>query len=97
MKKTFKLLTGAILFTISLSASAALQCSDMQCDVKWKTNMGEIDLSSVCHNYKATPQYKECRNLASKVFAQRCDRAKQNDNPVWKEIYCDNAMKKYKP
>ena len=94
--KLKSLLIGVILGVFSSTASAALKCTDIQCDVKWKTYMGKIEYASVCYNYKGKSQYKECRRLAADVFKERCDRAKVNSNKIWIDTYC-NARKGYKP
>ncbi len=88
---------GLILLFVSQTAAAALECSDLKCDVKWKTNLGDIDLSTVCYNYTGLPEYTECRSLAVEVFKDRCERGKSNGNGIWVDIYCNNALKNYKP
>lgn len=93
-----KALIPALLFlAVSTTASAELQCSAWSCDVKWKTQMGEIDLSTVCYNYEGKAEYQECRQLAVEVFEKRCERAKAKDNSTWKEIYCEKAVPNYQP
>jgi hypothetical protein len=94
--KITSILFGIVIGLSSSVSFAALKCTDTQCDVKWKTNMGEIDLSSVCYNFKGKSQYKECRGLAAKVFAQRCEKGNKNRNQVWVDVYC-GASNKYKP
>lgn len=89
-------LLGVAIALCSTATFAALKCTDFQCDVKWKTKMGEIDLASVCYNFKGKSQYQECRNLAVEVFKKRCDRGKANNNQVWVDVYC-GALNKYKP
>jgi hypothetical protein len=94
--KLTAIFAGIIIGLSSSVSFAALKCTDLQCDVKWKTNMGEIDLASVCYNFKGKSQYKECRSLAADVFAQRCKKGNQNRNQVWVDVYC-GAAKEYKP
>jgi hypothetical protein len=89
-------MSGIIAGIFSTAAFAALQCSDYQCDVKWKTNMGEIDQSSVCYNFKGKSEYTECRNLAVDVFNKRCEKGKNQNNQAWVGVYC-GAAKTYRP
>ena len=94
--KVTSIVFGILISFYSGISLAALQCTDFKCDVKWKTNMGEVDLSSVCYNFKGKSEYQECRKLAVNVFTKRCEKGKNNNNQTWVDIYC-GALKKYKP
>jgi hypothetical protein len=94
--KVKSIILGIITGLFSTTVLATLDCSGFQCDVKWKTNMGEIDIPTICYNFKGKPEYQECRNLAVDVFKERCSKGKNNNNQIWVDIYCE-ALKKYKP
>ncbi len=76
------LLVCAALVVFAGGASAALECSDMQFDVTWRTRGGEIDLSSVCFDFEAKPAHAACRRFAVKAFEARGARGRANDNPL---------------
>jgi hypothetical protein len=89
--KVSMMVFGLMLGFVALPSIAALSCTDIHCDVKWKTHMGEIDTTSVCYNLQGQILYQECRNLAEAVFKSRCEKAKRSNNTNWIDIYCTAA------
>jgi len=87
---------GFMLGLVAQPSIAELSCTEIHCDVKWKTNMGEINTATVCYNLEGKSTYQECRNLAVKVFNTRCEKAKSTNNSNWIDIYC-TAVEQYNP
>ncbi len=92
------MLSAALLLSVFAPAQAdeSFKCTIWECEIKWKTKMGDIDYASVCHNFQDTPRYAACRKAAVKAFEDRCEHGKKQGIPAASVPGCQ-AVQEYKP
>ncbi|HGX92664.1 MAG TPA: hypothetical protein ENK35_05045 [Candidatus Tenderia sp.] len=94
--KLTTVLASATLLLFSSAASADFFCTDIGCNVKWKSQNGAIILGSVCQDYRYKPEFKACKKAAKAVFTRRCTAAINNKNRPQENIYCP-AARNFRP